>query len=289
MKNHVVDWDLDVDAALDSVRQKMAKTARHLDFNYELRHPGHGDQSVHNPHKGGGVPAGYVRPTATDPDAFPIKSLETLSDAEFIVIAKSNGLDPRTLGPDTFTAKDKLTPKEMEAVEDYTDGSSAFQSAILGKKSPDDPVVERAATLRSVAESRSLDEPATLHRGMGAGMTARLQQAGVGGTVQTDRFVSTASHRGGTAAFGSAILEIDAPAGTKGAWLDRLLIANNPERAANRGRNAQRQGNPYIGEAEFLLPPGITFRIDSIGTTSRRRFGTSEFQDVPYVKVTIVP
>ena len=30
-------------------------TSRSLDFNYELRHPGHGDQSVHNPHKGGGA------------------------------------------------------------------------------------------------------------------------------------------------------------------------------------------------------------------------------------------
>lgn len=29
--------------------------ARASDFNYELRHPGHADQSVHNPHKGGGA------------------------------------------------------------------------------------------------------------------------------------------------------------------------------------------------------------------------------------------
>jgi hypothetical protein len=269
--------------------EAFAASIRADDFNYELRHPGAHDQKVHDPRKGGGaVPAGFVRPVATDPYFANIKSNSPISDAEFIVIAKSNGLDPQTLDADTFTAKEKLTPKELEAVEDYTDGSSAFQGAILGKKSPDDPVVERAATLKSVLESRSLDEPATLHRGMGAGMTARLQQAGVGGTVKTDRFVSTASHRGGTASFGSAILEIDAPAGTKGAWLDRLLLANSPGRAANRGKNAKQQGNPFIGEAEFVLPPGITFRIDSIGTTSRRRFGTNEFQDVPYVKVTIV-
>jgi hypothetical protein len=29
-----------------------------MDFDYEFRHPGHGDQSVHNPHKGGGAAAG---------------------------------------------------------------------------------------------------------------------------------------------------------------------------------------------------------------------------------------
>ena len=29
-----------------------------MDFDYELRHPGHGDQSVHNPHKGGGYQIG---------------------------------------------------------------------------------------------------------------------------------------------------------------------------------------------------------------------------------------
>lgn len=31
--------------------------ARSLDYDYELRHPGHGDQSVHNPHKGAGAGA----------------------------------------------------------------------------------------------------------------------------------------------------------------------------------------------------------------------------------------
>lgn len=38
-------------------------------FNYELRHPGHGDQSVHNPHKGGGAPyapGAYKKVSDTD-------------------------------------------------------------------------------------------------------------------------------------------------------------------------------------------------------------------------------
>ena len=33
---------------------------RAADFNYELRHPGHGDQSVHNPHKGGNSAGGWA-------------------------------------------------------------------------------------------------------------------------------------------------------------------------------------------------------------------------------------
>ena len=32
--------------------RRVAQGERHLDFDYELRHPGHPDQSVHNPHKG---------------------------------------------------------------------------------------------------------------------------------------------------------------------------------------------------------------------------------------------
>jgi len=41
---------------------------RAADFNYELRHPGHGDQSVHNPHKGVSAPyaTGGWRPVSPD-------------------------------------------------------------------------------------------------------------------------------------------------------------------------------------------------------------------------------
>ena len=42
--------------------------SRTSDFNYELRHPGHADQSVHNPHKGGGAPyaAGAWKPVSAE-------------------------------------------------------------------------------------------------------------------------------------------------------------------------------------------------------------------------------
>ena len=50
MNQHIVDWDLDIDAELEKLSSSRSRT-----WNYELRHPGHGDQSVHNPHKGGGA------------------------------------------------------------------------------------------------------------------------------------------------------------------------------------------------------------------------------------------
>ena len=45
-----------------------SSATRIANFNYELRHPGHGDQSVHNPHKGGGAPyaPGAWRPVSPD-------------------------------------------------------------------------------------------------------------------------------------------------------------------------------------------------------------------------------
>jgi hypothetical protein len=45
-----------------------SSATRIANFNYELRHPGHGDQSVHNPHKGAAVPyaAGAWRPVSAE-------------------------------------------------------------------------------------------------------------------------------------------------------------------------------------------------------------------------------
>lgn len=259
-----------------------------LDFDYEFRHPGHGDQSVHNPHKGGGVPAGFVRPTATDP-YFRDKPYD-ISDEDFVTIARSNGLDPQTLSPDKFTAKDRLAPAEYEAVVEYQDGTNRLQGALTGDRNARPEDVATAKTLRRVVESRSLEDDATLHRGMGNNMLDRLQQAGEGGVVKTDKFVSTAAHRNGIANFGNAVLEIEAPKGTKGAWLDRLTMANDPGRAATRSRRAKEMGSPFQGESEFVLAPGTKFRIKSIGTTQRRVFGTKDqYKTVPFVKVTIEP
>jgi hypothetical protein len=45
-----------------------SNATRTSDFNYELRHPGHADQSVHNPHKGGSsaYAAGAWKPVSDD-------------------------------------------------------------------------------------------------------------------------------------------------------------------------------------------------------------------------------
>jgi hypothetical protein len=52
-------WDK---LAQDELVRRYKPLSRAVDFNYELRHPGHGDQSVHNPHKGAGafVPGKWV-------------------------------------------------------------------------------------------------------------------------------------------------------------------------------------------------------------------------------------
>jgi hypothetical protein len=42
--------------------RRVARGERQLDYDYELRHPGHADQSVHNPHKGGAAGPGAFVP-----------------------------------------------------------------------------------------------------------------------------------------------------------------------------------------------------------------------------------
>jgi hypothetical protein len=67
----IAQWDK---AAMQEVDRRFPATpTRASDFNYELRHPGHGDQSVHNPHKGGGsfVPGAWKeQPTPTREEHF---------------------------------------------------------------------------------------------------------------------------------------------------------------------------------------------------------------------------
>lgn len=43
--------------ALAELDRRLESEPRQLDYDYELRHPGHGDQSTHNPHKGAGAGA----------------------------------------------------------------------------------------------------------------------------------------------------------------------------------------------------------------------------------------
>jgi len=55
----IAQWD---EAAMQEVDRRFPATpTRASDFHYELRHPGHGDQSVHNPHKGAGWTPGGLK------------------------------------------------------------------------------------------------------------------------------------------------------------------------------------------------------------------------------------
>lgn len=268
--------------------------ARAGDYNYELRHPGHGDQSVHNPRKGGGVPAGFVRPRAINPSDASAVSGRAMSDSEFYLGSKANGLDPNTLEPDAFTSADKVTPQQFEAVARYKGQTNALQGAVMGVQGRETDAEfaqsrKQAQSIKSVLESRELSEPATLHRGMGQDMTSRLQQVGVGGVVKTDRFVSTSASSRVANNFGYSVLEINAPAGTKGAFIDRILLAGStPQRQKELSTSAKYSANPAMaGEMEFVMPPGIKFRVDTITTTTRQRYGKT--QTVPLVKVTVLP
>jgi hypothetical protein len=265
-----------------------------MDFDYELRHPSHADQSVHNPHKGGGVPAGFVRPKAINASDASAVSGRAMSDSEFYLGSKANGLNPNTLEPDAFTSADKVTSAQYEALARYKGQTNALQGGIMGVQGRETNAEfahtrKQAQSVKSVLESRELSEPATLHRGMGQDMTSKLQQVGVGGVVKTDRFVSTSVSPRVANNFGYSVLEINAPAGTKGAYLDRILMAgSSKQRQKDLSTSAKYSANPGMaGEMEFVMPPGIKFRVDTIGTTTRQRYGKT--QTVPLIKVTVVP
>ena len=263
-------------------------------YDYEFRHPGHGDQKVHDPRKGGGVPAGFVRPKAVSPSDASAVSMGAITDLEFYQMSKANGLNPNTLEPDTFTSADKVTSAQYEALARYKGQTSALQGAVMGVQGRETNAEfahsrKQAQSVKSVLESRELSEPATLHRGMGQDMTSRLQQVGVGGVVKTDRFVSSSVSQRVASNFGYSVLEINAPVGTKGAYIDRIIMAGSTkQRQKDLSTSAKYVANPAMaGEMEFVMPPGIKFRVDTISTTTRTRWGKP--QTVPLIKVTVLP
>lgn len=73
VKNHKIVFAIDNDPAARSAYESAGvkavgpTTVRYFQLGLELRHPGHGDQSVHNPHKGGAAyaPGGW-RPVSPD-------------------------------------------------------------------------------------------------------------------------------------------------------------------------------------------------------------------------------
>ena len=248
----------------------------------ELRHPGHGDQSIHNPHKGGG---GFVRPVAIQ-RTIETEMAEKFTDEEWKATAYAHRLTPE-IKDDKALPSEVPTPEEVKAVQSYQYGSGKFQQSLLNPETEPDSLGEVKA-LRGVLERNSLQEDTTLYRGVGgtqgnSQMVAKLREAGVGGVIQSDRFVSSAANSRVASAFGEADLVIRAPAGTRGAYLDRILYAE-PSYASVRKYDVQAARKiaiPGRGEAEFVMPPGVKFRVDSIGQNQGN--GRTVFE------VTVVP
>jgi hypothetical protein len=82
---------------------------RALDFNYEFRHPGHPNQSVHNPHKGGGAYAtGAWKPVSKEEIA--------ATDRKVVADAMRKYAPPDWDGnPDTLTGHHEITFHALSA------------------------------------------------------------------------------------------------------------------------------------------------------------------------------
>lgn len=235
----------------------------------ELRHPGHGDQSVHNPNKGASiVPAGFVRPTAAPEfaDSYTAKNAAKRypTDESYVQKAHAEGLTP-TLDVDKPKASEVLTKDELRAVELYQTDTTKMQDWAIGRKvSPGE--AREAELLVGVMNRNELDMDTTLHRGIGGVFSTQMQEtldsAGVGGVVTTGKFLSTSVDSGVAAGFGSHDLVINAPAGTKGVFVSRVINLNKGSDI--HSTIAKDYGVPFGGEAEFAMPPGVKLRIDSI-------------------------
>lgn len=93
--------------------QRMASGARAADFNYELRHPGHGDQSVHNPHKGGAAAAA----TTWTPGGLKLQPKKTREEWRAEILAA----DPAKL-KGRADSLSKIMVKRHENVDVYKNG-----------------------------------------------------------------------------------------------------------------------------------------------------------------------
>jgi hypothetical protein len=241
------------------------------------------------------VPKGYKRPVADPSERSPSSDYYAeggagkVTDTEFIAIAHSHLLTP-DLARDTLKPSEVVTDKEYNAVWEYQDGSSGMQGAIIGKPgahhTPERIAQDQAFAndFNNVLQRNSLDNDTVLHRGMGKSMEGKLKEAGVGGVVKTDRFVSTATDKSNSLNFGEARMVINAPAGTPGAFLSRIT---NGHKGQDYGK--RRDGIPGGGESEFVMPPGIKFRVDAISTTTKRDRSSGNIYEVPLFNITIVP
>ena len=260
-----------------------------LDFDYEFRHPGHGDQSVHNPHKSGGVvPAGFVRPQALPEYAgsYTARMAATRypTDADYVRKAHSEGLTP-TLDVDKPKPSEVLTKEELTAVQLYQTDTSSMQDWAVDPKRVTPMRAQEAELVAGVMNRNQLDADTTLHRGIGGvfstSMEKSLESAGVGGVVQSRKFISTSVDPGIAAGFGQHDLIISAPAGTKGVYVSRVVNLNSGTDL--HSSIAKDFGVPFGGEAEFAMPPGVKFRVDKIVPAKTGGQGRNRYE------VTIIP
>ena len=105
---------------------------RWVQWDYELRHPGHGDQSVHNPHKGGGAGSGL---------------------GEFKPGVKRPGAGDRVIRADSQEGKDLLAGSAGKHMTTDADGNVVFTperqalhdkivaEAVLGVPRSEDPTL----------------------------------------------------------------------------------------------------------------------------------------------------
>jgi len=109
-----------------------SNAARTSNFNYELRHPGHADQSVHNPHKGGAAyaPGGWR----------PVSSGDMMAADRKVVADSMRKYAPADWdgNPETLTGNNKLTHDTMLAnyIQARPSGGQLYQNGNVTVRLP---------------------------------------------------------------------------------------------------------------------------------------------------------
>ena len=106
-------WDK---LAQDELVRRYKPLSRATSYDYEFRHPGHGDQSVHNPHKGGGAAGGWT------PGGLKLQPKKTRAEWRAEILAA----DPAKL-KGRADSLSKIMVKRHENVDTYKNGDVEIQ------------------------------------------------------------------------------------------------------------------------------------------------------------------
>jgi hypothetical protein len=149
---------------------------RATSFNYELRHPGHGDQSSHNPHKGGAYAIGSGKSATSEQAADRIKanmkafeqgggtikldpSEQEMLDARDQISEMDNKLKITLLEKNNMHAQGKgpaITDIERQSAEGMAYASTAIGLKISGDRFEDDAVGRLAIAYTKGPEGQSV-------------------------------------------------------------------------------------------------------------------------------------